>query len=147
MHDLGHGRVVNAGWAAVNEVDIAGCTHSTGNTRGNFRDSSYQFLTVLFTECAHSALQFSRLWNDIEGCACDHASDCNHRWAKRRSLTTDQRLQGRNNVGRHDDGSNPCFRHSRVAALALNGYHEFIGTGKDRTGTNPHPSNTTSPNH
>src|SRR5581483_10306179 len=75
VHQFCHGRIIDAGWAAIDDLDMAATTQRGGDTLCGFCDPPQQVGAMFRRESAHRAFHHSRLGDDIEGGPGSDAAD------------------------------------------------------------------------
>src|SRR6266851_5719897 len=121
--------------SVIEALHIATTAHGVGDAMGDLANAAQQPRAIFLAESAHSALQFSGFGDDVKGGTCADGANGNDGGTEWGGLAADERLQRRDDVCRDDDGIDRAVRHGSVATLAFHVQHEFVGAGKDGTGT------------
>src|SRR6266571_6747074 len=131
MYQLCHSRVVRTWWTTNHKLHFTAGTHSIGYTASNLPNAAYQFLTMFSAVGPHRPLQFRVFGNDVKSCACMNGTNCHYCRTEWGSLTTDQCVQGGDDVCSDNNRIDSSMWHSSVPTLTLHHQHKLVSTGKN----------------
>jgi hypothetical protein len=139
-HQFGHLGVIDRGGVELPVVEVEAGSMGLADARDDLADAIAKVALVLGIEIADRALEGGAIGNDISGLACMERTDRDDSGLQGVEVAGDDGLEGRDDLGRDDNGVHRLLGDGSVATFALDGEvkefdrsHERARANTDRT--------------